>query len=272
MKRICLTIDVEDWFQTVIFRDLYPIKTWKDRKIMIEEPLNFLLKLFEKFDIKCTFFVLGWFAENYPNIVECIYNKGHEIASHGMTHTPNNRLTYGEMHYEISKSKNLLEKIIHERILGYRAPSYSINEKMLEFTLRNGYKYDSSFFPVKGNGLYGKVDKRLIENFEAEGLREFSIPTGNFLGKNIPFAGGTYFRFLPLWYIKKQIIKSNNQNIILYFHPGDFDTRLSKWEELPIKYRIRHCMGIKGNDKKFIELLKWLIKENFKFNRLMDLL
>ena len=272
MKRVCITIDVEDWFQSVIYRDLYPVEGWKDKKLMVREPLKFLLDTFDRMNIKCTFFVLGWFAESYPDIVRDIHKRGHEIGSHGMTHVPNNRLDNDGLVYEISESKRQLESVIGDDVLGYRASSYSISERVLEEIHRSGYRYDSSFTPVKGNALYGNLKVETIGEFEKKGLRELAVPTGKFMGKTIPFAGGTYLRILPIWFLKKQIEKLEQDTLIMYFHPGDFDSRLPKWKELPRKYRLRHCMGIRGNDKKFIKLLNWLHKGNYEFKRLRDLL
>ena len=138
MKRVCITIDVEDWFQSVIYRDLYPVEGWKDKKLMVREPLKFLLNTFDRMNIKCTFFVLGWFAENYPDIVRDIHKRGHEIGSHGMTHVPNNRLDNDGLVYEISESKRQLESVIGNEVLGYRASSYSISERVLEEIHRSG--------------------------------------------------------------------------------------------------------------------------------------
>lgn len=272
MKRVCITIDVEDWFQSAIYRDLYPVEGWKDKKLMVREPLKFLLDTFDRINIKCTFFILGWFADNYPDIVRDIHKRGHEIGSHGMTHVPNNKLDSDKLVYEISESKKQLENIIEEEIQGYRATSYSISEKVLEEIHRSGYRYDSSFSPVRGNSLYGRVEEATIKEYAEKGLIELAVSTGRFLGKTMPFAGGTYFRILPLWFIKRQIMNLEQDTVIMYFHPGDFDSRLPKWKELPRKYRMRHCIGIRGNDKKLIKLLSWFKDKEYEFFKLTELI
>ena len=82
---------------------------------MVREPLKFLLDTFDRINIKCTFFILGWFADNYPDIVRDIHKRGHEIGSHGMTHVPNNKLDSYRLVYEISESRNT-GNVIEEEI------------------------------------------------------------------------------------------------------------------------------------------------------------
>ena len=149
MKTVSITVDVEDWFHAVKLRHLFPIESWSTKKLLVVEPLAFILDTLEQLNIKATFFVLGWIAETHPEIVKDIHSRGHEIASHGMTHVPNNILSVKELEYEILGSKALIEDLINEKVVGYRATSFSISEKVLEKLQFSGYKYDSSFFPIR---------------------------------------------------------------------------------------------------------------------------
>lgn len=269
MKKVCITIDVEDWFQSVFHHGDYPVETWPERPITIEEPISFLLDSFGKNGISATFFILGWFGEHYPDLIRKIQDRGHEIASHGMTHVLNDRLNDQQLDYEISVSKQVLEDVTGEPVFGYRATSYSISDMVAEKLARCGYKYDSSLFPIKGNGMYGNLSAQKLEELGNKGIKEIPIPVGTFCGLNVPFAGGTYFRILPLWFIKRQVLNSVEEPIVLYFHPRDFPSRgdsssflsLTNW--IQSKTSIR-SFGIKHNDRKLLDLIGFLKSNDFE--------
>lgn len=270
--KVCLTIDVEDWFHSVLDKDKkqYAVDTWPKRKITINEPLKFLLDIFHKNGITATFFVLGWFAIYHPDIIKKIQDKGHEIASHGMTHVVNYELNYGQIKGEVFESKRVLEDVTGEPVLGYRATSYSISDSVLDEILRAGYRYDSSFFPSRGNGMYGSLSSDKLEELSSQGFKEFSIPVGSWQAIKIPFAGGTYFRLLPLWFIKKQILAARTSPLVFYFHPRDFPSRSDTTAFLSLSNRIRknisiRSYGIRHNDKKLLNLICFLQSKNAEF-------
>ena len=101
MKTVSITVDVEDWFHAVKLRHLFPIENWSTKKLLVVEPLAFILDTLEQLNIKATFFVLGWIAETHPEIVKDIHSRGHEMASYGMTHVPNNILSDKEDRQEL---------------------------------------------------------------------------------------------------------------------------------------------------------------------------
>ena len=80
-----------------------------------------LLDLFEASNIKATFFVLGWVARRSPELIREIPRRGHEVASHGMSHQLVYNQTPEEFSAETYESKALLEDIIGAPVLGYRA-------------------------------------------------------------------------------------------------------------------------------------------------------
>lgn len=277
MKRVCITIDVEDWFQSVFHHEDYPVETWPDKQITIEEPISFLLDSFEKNGVIATFFVLGWFGEHRPDLVKKIQDKGHEIASHGMTHVLNDCLDDLQLDYEVSTSKQILESVTGEPVLGYRATSYSISDRVAEKLFSSGYSYDSSLFPIRGNGMYGRLSPAKFEGLRTRGFQEIPIPVGSFWGLKTPFAGGTYFRLLPLWFIKKQVLISKSDPLVLYFHPRDLPNRGDTTGFLSFKNRVQaktsfRSLGIKGNDKKILSLIEFLKKQGYRFVPMRDLL
>ena len=81
-----LTVDVEDWFHVSLFRHKIRRDEWEQMKPTVVENTCRVLNLFARKNVKATFFVLGWVAERYPEIVTTIKAFGHEIASHGYGH------------------------------------------------------------------------------------------------------------------------------------------------------------------------------------------
>jgi len=106
---------------------------------------------------KATFFILGWIAKRYPHLVKEIHSRGHEIASHGYAHKVIYNQTPGEFREDIKTSKQILEDLTGQEVIGYRAPTYSITKKTLwalNILAEEGYKYDSSIFPIR-HDYYG---------------------------------------------------------------------------------------------------------------------
>lgn len=264
IKKIAITIDLEDWFQVENLRSLFPLETWRTELVRFQEPLNKLLNLFDKYQIKATFFVLGWIAERYPEIIKELYERGHEIASHGMTHRLNSQLECNEIKAELVQSKELLERIINDEVIGYRAPSFTISDSVIKCLQEVGYKYDSSYFPFKLHKKYGRISLETVKKAKSKGFREFSIPMGSLMKMNIPYAGGAYFRLLPLWFIKEMILGTTSVNIIImYFHPWEFDPNQPKIKKIRLTNKIRHYYGIKYCGRKFEKLLNYFRKKGF---------
>jgi len=122
---------------------LYPPETWEKQKLNVENSTDIILNLLDKHNVKATFFILGWIAERKPDLVKKIHNKGHEIASHGYGHLLNYNLSKEELEEDLKKSKFIIEDLIGEEVVGYRAPSFSISDELLDILYNLGYKYDS---------------------------------------------------------------------------------------------------------------------------------
>ena len=153
-----LQIDVEDWYSDL------DIKDWESYEDRIVQSTNKLLSILKERNVQATFFVLGYVAEHFPELVEKIKDENHEIASHGYSHTPITRQTPSEFEEDLLKSIRILEKITGDKIAGYRAPQFTVVEKTswaIDIMKKNGLEYDSSIFPVKTH-LYGVPDAPLF--------------------------------------------------------------------------------------------------------------
>jgi len=120
-----LQIDVEDWYC-----DLH-IRYWESYEDRVVQSTDKVLRILKERNIQATFFILGYVAERFPQLVKKIKEEGHEIASHGYSHTPITKQTPREFEEDLSKSIRILEKISGDKIWGYRAPQFTIVEKHL---------------------------------------------------------------------------------------------------------------------------------------------
>ncbi len=218
-----LTVDVEDIScANFPLREAYP-----PEEKNVEKGVKEILALLASTQSRATFFILGKTAKKNPALVKEIVKYKNKVASHGMTHRLVYRIGRKEFRREIQDSRKLLEDISGERVTGYRAPSWSINENSLwalDMLQEEGFSYDSSIFPVK-NFLYG------IDNFPPYPHRRgklWEIPPSTlpFPGKRIPIGGGFYFRFFPALFISQGLkwLSQRKIPLVLYFHT---------WEILP---------------------------------------
>jgi len=164
-----------------------------------------ILDVLNDADVTGTFFVLGWVAERYPELVKEIQDAGHEIACHGYSHSVVYEQSPDEFRAETVKAKTLLEDITGEPVLGYRAASFSITGKSLwalDILQEAGFVYDSSIFPVH-HDRYGMPDanpvphKITLEN--GDSIVEVPMTVAKYFGLNVPISGGGYFRLYPYW-------------------------------------------------------------------------
>src|SRR5262249_52986153 len=126
-----MTIDVEDYFHVSVFDGVLPRMQWDALESRVCANTNRLLQIFDEFKIKGTFFVLGWVAERFPELVRRIARDGHEIASHGYGHRLIYDQTAAAFREDVRRAKALLEDATGEQVHGYRAPSYSITPRSL---------------------------------------------------------------------------------------------------------------------------------------------
>jgi len=254
-----LTIDVEEWFQ--LCEDCYSNGRWKNYEVRIYENVDRIFYLLEKYDLKATFFVVGWIAKQYPDLVKRIGEK-YEIGSHGFSH----KLVYsqGEKAFreDVSSSTKLLEDITGKKLRCFRAPGFSIteNEKWaFEVLVENGIELDSSY-----KGLVPSIIS--CNGIE---IKEMPINYTKVLGNPIIFSGGGYFRLFPYSLIKHWT--KNSDYIMSYLHPRDFDTDQPTIKGLSPIRKFKSYYGIKGSEEKFE---RWVQDFNFididTANKLID--
>ncbi len=226
-----LTIDVEDYYQVSAFESVVDRSKWDHYESRVEKNTHHLLKILEIFQVKATFFVLGWVAERHPKLVQAIHQKGHEIASHGYSHRRIYTQTPEVFREETRQSKQILEDLIGEAVIGYRAASYSITNKSLwalDILIEEGFSYDSSIFPV-WHDLYGIPNSNrfpYIIKRDVGSIQEYPLSTIKLFGLTAPFGGGGYLRLFPPFVTKWAMRRMNHhekQISIVYLHPWEVD-------------------------------------------------
>lgn len=267
-----LTFDIEEWFQVENLKGAISHREWSNKKSSVEENVGKILTFLSGQRIKGTFFILGWVAERHPEMVRRIHQQGHEIACHGYNHELMHKLKNSEMRKDVLKSKTILEEIIGEKILGFRAPSFSINDTLIALLEEFGFLYDSSYNPFSLNSRHGQlsVPLNLIKNgLYRLGKNMFEIPisTVRFWEANIPMAGGAYFRIIPFWLLKRLIARklSVDGNYNFYLHPWELEPGQERVTDIKLNYRLRHYYGLSHTEKKLARLIQFLRDQNVTF-------
>lgn len=254
-----LTFDVEEWFHILDHESTKTEKEWSSFEYRLESNMNRIFELLDKKNQKATFFVLGWVAREFPDILKKIDNMGFEIATHSDTHQLVYEQSKIDFNEDLKRSLGSIENVIGKKVTTYRAPGFSIKESnkwVFEYLLRNGIEIDCSVFPTQrahgGFERFGSAEPTIIE-LENGRLKEFPINTMKIGGKDIVFSGGGYFRFLPYPLIKNMMQRSNY--VMTYFHPRDFDATQPIIEDLSLLRKFKSYYGLKGAFSKLEKLI-----------------
>lgn len=267
------TVDVEDYFHVAAFAQVIDRADWGTFATRVGDNTRRMLDLLDVHGIKATFFVLGWVAERNPEVIKAIHARGHEIACHGFSHRMVYDQTPAEFREETLTSKALLEDITGDRVLGYRAASYSVTSRSLwalDIIVEAGFEYDSSVFPVR-HDLYGIPDSKRVPHHltTANGNKivEFPPTTVRFLGWNLPVGGGGYFRLYP-YTLTRRLLKavSADQSFMFYVHPWEIDPDQPRvatgWRS-----RFRHYVNLDKCETRLNRLL-----QDFRFDTVHSVL
>ena len=259
-----LSFDVEEYFQVEAgARGGVRPEAWGSFEKRLAPRVERILGLLADHGSSATFFILGWVARHERELVRMIASAGHEIASHGMTHTMLGRLGQAQFRKELVESRQLLSDISAQPVVGYRAPTFSVTHETawaLDVLAEAGFRYDSSVFPVR-HDRYGVPDApRFVHSaLGPEGGRIVEIPpsTLRLLGANWPVGGGGYLRLLPTRLVAAALRQAENAGRpgMIYLHPWELDpdqpvlpmSRPSRW---------RHRVNLGKTEAKLRRLLQ----------------
>lgn len=245
-----LSFDVEHWYSATLLRD--EVTDPVDR---IEESLGIVRNVLEEFDVHATFFVVGELALEYPDLIGELADDGHEVASHGHTHTPLFELDRAGFERELERSADALHDVTGYRPIGFRAPNFSVTRRTewaFPALVEAEFQYDSSVFPtrtpmygVSGAPIHPYLPRR-TDSFVAAPSDLPSDTTSSFVEFPlavtdstfpVPIAGGFYARLLPVSLIERGISRLNDRGFpgSIYFHPWEFNPAVAtdepKWHK-----------------------------------------
>jgi polysaccharide deacetylase family protein (PEP-CTERM system associated) len=267
-----LTVDVEEWFQVENLREAAPPARWEGLEARAEAATARLLDLLDERAVRATFFVLGWVAARRPRLVERIAARGHEVASHGFGHEMLHALDPARFREDLRAARAALEDAGQRKVEGYRAPTWSIDRRTewaLDVLIDEGYRYDSSVFPVR-HDRYGDPDAPVTPHRRRRaGGSIVELPPLVFraLGANWPAAGGGYLRLFPLAFVRRAIAQAVREGrpAVIYLHPWEIDPEQPRLA-VGVLRRLRHYGGLAGVERK----LRAILGEH-RFARAVDL-
>jgi polysaccharide deacetylase family protein (PEP-CTERM system associated) len=269
-----LTVDVEDYFQVSGFARSISHSQWDGMESRVCANTERLLSLFEEVGTKATFFMLGWVAERFPELVKRIHREGHELASHSYDHGLVYDRTPESFAIDLRRAKTAIENATGVRVDGFRAPSFSITERSLwalDVLVAEGYRYDSSIYPIRHDRYGIPTWSRHIELVRRAGGSIWELPGSTIArgGMNFPIGGGGYFRMLPYGWTSRGIASLNQTEgrpAIFYVHPWEVDPDQPRIQAAALS-RVRHYYNLDKTESRLRRLLG-----EFSFGRVCDVL
>jgi polysaccharide deacetylase family protein (PEP-CTERM system associated) len=241
-----LSVDVEEWFQVGAFERVIAKADWDGLDSRVAYNTGKVLELFGETGVKATFFTLGWVAERNPALIRRIADEGHEVASHGWDHDRVFTMTSDAFRADLKRARIALEDASGQRVTGYRAPSFSIDQRTPwahQVLAEEGYTYSSSVAPLV-HDHYGWADapKYAYRPVAGSDLIELPITLADVAGRKITTGGG-FFRLFPAAITDRAVARANRDEhrpAVFYFHPWEVDPDQPRVARAPLKSRLRH--------------------------------
>jgi len=255
------TVDVEDYFQVSAFSSVISQDDWDQYDCRVEANTRKVLDIAARANTRGTFFILGWVAERYPQLVREIQNAGHEIGCHSQWHQLVYELGPDRFRSDLVESRDVLQQITGTPVTLYRSPSFSITNKSLwalDILVEEGFDTDSSIYPVRHDryGIPEAPTSPHVIKTAAGPIREFPGMVYEFGRTKVPVGGGGYLRLLP-WAMTKKLLKGvRNQGrpLNVYIHPWEFDPDQPRIAA-SLKSKFRHYQNLKTTSPKLENML-----------------
>lgn len=248
-RRVLLTVEVEDYFHVGRFDAFISRDRWYRFEGRIEQNTRRALDLVESFGVRATFFVLGWVAENMPELVREIVTRGHEVASLGYDHRTILEMGPPEFRADVLRAREALERATGLRVLGHRVPHYlgPYDLWALDVLAEEGFAYDSSIKPLFWR-FASQPERRLAHRHEAGELAIWEFPLSAWhWGLSIPIAGAGYFRHLPHPIVRRAVrrwLARHPEPFLMYFRVWELDPEQPHIQTAPLYERLRHYRNL----------------------------
>ena len=268
------SVDVEDYYHVSAFEKHVRRDDWGILESRVERNTHRMLAILDRHNVKATFFVLGWVAERFPQLVREIRGCGHEIGSHTFWHRLVYDLSPDEFRADLCRSRDVLQDLLGEAVTAFRAPSFSITRHSLwalEILAEEGFRVDSSIFPIRHDRCgIPEAPLHLHQRATPAGpLWEFPLTVFRMARLNVPVGGGGYFRFYPLWLTVRWLRRINRAGrpFVFYVHPWEIDPEQPRFAAASPISRFRHYVNLSKTENRLDVLLG-----RFRFGRLCDVL
>lgn len=246
-----MSVDVEEWFQVGAFENTLQRSDWDHLPQRVERNVNEILALFERAGVKATFFTLGWVAARHGALMRRIADAGHELASHGWDHARVFTLNAISFRDDVERAKKTIEDAAGSRVTGYRAPSFSIDERTPwahQILAETGHAYSSSVAPVV-HDHYGWPDapRFAYRPLKDTDFIELPVTTALLGNRRLAAGGGGFFRVLPYGFSRwaiRQVNGRENRPAVFYFHPWEIDPDQPVVRNAPLRSRFRHYTNL----------------------------
>lgn len=258
-----MSVDIEDWFQVGAFETVIDRSDWDKLDHRVEQNSDAVLALFADAGIKATFFTLGWVAERHPQLMQRISSAGHEVASHGYDHARVFSMTADEFRADLDRSRKILQDTSGQAVTGYRAPSFSIDQRTPwahDILAEEGYRYSSSVAPIRHDHYGWAGSPRFAwKPLPDVDFVELPVTTVEVGSRTLAAGGGGFFRLLPYglykWAINK-MHREDGRGAIFYFHPWEIDADQPRVHNAPLKSKLRHYPRLGAMETKLARALR----------------
>jgi polysaccharide deacetylase family protein (PEP-CTERM system associated) len=256
-----LTFDVEDYYQVSAFDSVVRFEDWDRYESRVERNTHRLLELLATAKTRATFFILGWVAERYPDLVKAIASQDHEIASHGYRHKLLTSMTPEQFREDIRRAKGILEDVTGWPVLGFRAPSFTVMKSTLwalPILVEEGFAYDASIFPIR-HDRYGMPEADPYYHLRSTSsgmIWEIPPSTVQFGSLRAPIGGGGYFRLVPYRVLRPLLkqVEGDGHPLVMYFHPWEIDPEQPRLKA-PLVSVFRHYVNLSKTQSRLTQLL-----------------
>ena len=273
-RKHILTVGLEDWFQVGAFQQFIRHEHWYRFETRLERSTRATLDLLDHHDTKATFFVLGWVAQELPELVAEVADRGHEIASRGFFHRSIRSLTREEFREDLLRTQEALVAASGQRIIGYRvADGWFLPEDLwaLDVLSEEGYAYDSSILPL-GLRFRSEPWRRFVHTHETSSGTVQEVPPSSvrIAGCNLPICGGNWFRQIPHTLLKHLVRRWDEHSehpLVTYFHTWELDPEQPRISAVDSLNRVRHYRNL---DK-----MRWVLAKHlsrYEFGTVADAL
>lgn len=258
-----LSFDIEDWFHIVAVDAVADPAVWPTLPSIVEDRTRWILDALAEANVRATFFILGWIAARHPTIAKAITAGGHEVATHSFWHRRVDQLKPETFRQDLRESIDVLEQQSGTKVLGFRAPSFSItpgSEWAFDILHDEGIVYDASLFPAKrGHGGYPcpQPGHQFTNVPSGRPMHELPMSVLRLGPLRLPFSGGGYLRLLPGAMIRRGFdrFERDNTPVVVYLHPRDFAPDCPRIR-MPLHRRFKCYVGLKSTESKLKMLLR----------------